>query len=63
MSTLADGPFNETITRLAEEENSTRPALGNICFDFLREVSPITKDLILKYSNQYASEAPFPLVC
>lgn len=63
MSTLADGPFNETITRLLAEESSARPAVGNIYFDLLKEVSQITKDLVLEYSNQYASEAPFPLVC
>ncbi len=62
MSTLADGPFNETIMRLAEEESSTRPAVGNIHFDFLKEFSPITKDLVLEYANQYASEAPFQVV-
>jgi hypothetical protein len=63
MSALADGPFNETIMRLAEEESSTRPAVGNIHLDFLREFSPIGKDLVLEYAIQYASEAPFPVAC
>jgi hypothetical protein len=63
MSTLADGPFNEAIMRLAEEESSTRLAVGNIHFDFLKELSPITKDLVFEYANQYASEAPFQLAC
>ncbi len=60
---LAMGTFNETITRLAEEESTTRPRTRHVQYDLIKELPLVTPEIVYEYAKDYAIEAPFPVVC
>ena len=54
--------FNETVTRLADEERSTESPLGNYECDLFKELPFLSTELAFHYAEDYATEAPFPIV-
>ena len=54
--------FNETVARLAEEESSTNPPIGRFYYDLLKEFTILSPDIVMRYAQDYADEAPFPIV-
>lgn len=54
--------FNDTVARLAEEESSTKSPLGRFHYDLLKDFPILSPEIVMRYAQDYADEAPFPIV-